>query len=191
MPGGMGLGAARGGAGIPSGAMPMGAMGGMDPAMMSQAMAMMQQQMGRPGGPALSPEQMAAMQKAMAGMQTAMAQPLSREETLAVFDELAGLGLLTESMRTEARDCIALAPPGAGDSIGAAGAMLKNMVLPSLHQAKEKLSNLSPEEQQQLADEMVESLKAAPAADRKAFLDGLGAGFFPAPVVEQVRAKLR
>jgi hypothetical protein len=188
--GGMGMGAARAG-GVPSGAMPMIGMGAMDPVMMSQ-MAKLQQQMGgaMPGRPAMSPEQMAKMQEAMATMQGAMAQPLSREETMAVFDELAFLGLLTEPMRAEARDCIALAPPGAGDSIGVAGAMLKTMVLPALRQAKERMAALSLEEQQQLADGMLEALNNASPGDRKAFLEGFGAGFFPPSVVEQVRAKV-
>jgi hypothetical protein len=36
----------------------------------------------------------------------------------------------------------------------------------------------------------VESLQNASAQDRKLFLEGFGAGFFPAPVVESVRAKM-
>lgn len=172
-PGGMTLGMGMGGAGA------------MDPAMMQKAMEMMQQQNAR-----MSPEQMAMVQKAMGQMQGAMAQPLSREETKAVFDDMADMGLLTDKMRDEAKDCITYAAPGTGDSIGAAGAMIKNTVLPAARQAKERMAAATPEEQKQLADGMVEALNSASAADRKAFFDGMGAGFFPAPVVEQVRAQI-
>ena len=166
-------------------AMGMGGAGAMDPAMMQKAMEMMQQQNAR-----MSPEQMAMVQKAMGQMQGAMAQPLSREETKAVFDDMAEMGLLTDKMRDEAKDCITYAAPGTGDSIGAAGAMIKNTVLPAARQAKERMAAATPEEQKQLADGMVEALNSASAADRKAFFDGMGAGFFPAPVVEQVRAQI-
>jgi hypothetical protein len=186
-----GLGPSPGGAAIRSagpGGMPpgMAGMGAMDPATMQKAMAMMQQQnQGR-----MSPEQMAMVQKAMGQMQGAMAQPLSREETKAVFDEMAEMGLLTDKMRDEANECITYAPPGAGDGLGGAGAMIKTTVLPAARQAKERMAAATPEEQKQLADGMVDALNSASAADRKAFLDGLGAGFFPAPVVEQVRARV-
>ena len=168
--------------GMPPG---MGGIGAMDPAMMQKAMEMMQQSGGR-----MSPEQMAMMQNAMIQMQGAMSQPLSREETKAVFDEMAELGLLSDSMRGEAKDCVGYAAPGAGDSIGAAGAMLKNTVLPAARQAKERMAALSPEEQEPLVDGMVEALDTASPADRKAFFDGLGLGFFPPQVVEQVRARV-
>jgi hypothetical protein len=171
--------------GLPPGMGGMSGVGAMDPAMMQKAMEMMQQQNG------MSPEQMAMVQKTMGQMQGAMSQPLSREETKAVFDEMAEMGLLTEKMRDEAKDCITYAPPGSGDSLGAAGAMLKTTVLPAARQAKERMAAATPEEQRQLADGMVDALNSASAADRKAFLDGLGAGFFPAPVVEQVRARVK
>jgi hypothetical protein len=159
----------------------------MDPAMMAQVMAMAQQQAGM-NAPAMTPEQMAQVQQTMAAMQGAMANPLSREETLGVFDELGDLGLLTDSMRSEARDCIMLAPPGSDAQVGATGALIKTTVLPRLREAKQRLANLTPEEQDQLAQSMIEELQKASAADRKAFLDGLGVGFFPAPVVEKVQA---
>jgi hypothetical protein len=181
---GRGLRAARGGVGILN-APPGG--GSMDPAMMAQVMAMAQQQAGM-NAPAMTPEQMAQVQQTMAAMQGAMANPLSREETLGVFDELGDLGLLTDSMRSEARDCIMLAPPGSDAQVGATGALIKTTVLPRLREAKQRLANLTPEEQDQLAQSMIEELQKASAADRKAFLDGLGVGFFPAPVVEKVQA---
>jgi hypothetical protein len=164
----------------------MGGMPAMDPAMMQKAMEVMQRQNGR-----TSPEQQAMVQNAMAQMQGAMSQPLSREETKAVFDEMAEMGLLTAEMRDEAKDCITYAAPGAGDQLGAAGAIIKNTVLPAARDAKERMAAAMPEEQKQLADAMVDALNSASAADRKAFLDGFGSGFFPAPVVEQVRARVK
>ncbi len=180
-----------GGAGMPPTVPPsMAGMGAMDPAMMQKAMEMAQQQSGARGRQ-MTPEQQAMMQNAMAQMQGAMAQPLSREETKAVFDDLADLGLLTDSMRSEAKDCITLAPPGSGDQLGAAGAMLKNVVIPPARDAKERMAAASPDEQKQLADGMVEALNSASAADRKAFFEGFGSGFFPPAVVEQVRARVK
>jgi hypothetical protein len=165
---------------------PGGMPAGMDPAMMQQAMQMMQQ-----NGSRMPPEQQAMMQQAMAQMQGAMSQPLSRDETKAVFDELADLGLITDPMRNEAKDCITYARPGTGDQIGAAGAMIKTMVIPAARDAKERIAAASPDEQKELADGMVDALNSASPADRKAFLDGLGQGFFPPAVVEQVRARVK
>ena len=175
-------GGARGLAGGPG--MAMG--GGMDPATMQKAMEMMQQQ-----GRTMTPQQQAMMQQAMAQMQGALSQPLSRDETKAVFDDLADLGLINDKMRSEAKDCVTYAPPGAGDQVGAAGALLKNTVIPAARDAKARMAAASPEEQKQLADGMVEALGSAAPADRKAFFDGMGLGFFPAPVVEQVRARVK
>jgi hypothetical protein len=176
-----------GGAGMPPTMPPsMTGTGAMDPAMMQKAMEMMQQQ-----GRQMTPEQQMMMQNAMAQMQGAMAQPLSREETAAVFDDLVDIGMINDKMRSEAKDCIALAPPGSGDQVGAAGALLKNTVIPAARQAKERMASASPEEQKQLADGMVDALNSASAADRKAFFDGLGAGFFPPAVVEQVRTRVK
>jgi hypothetical protein len=178
-------------AGMP--AMPAMAAGGraMDPA---QANVAMQQLMGSRAGampamPAMSPDQAAQMAHAMQAMQQAMAQPLSRAETLQVFDEMSDLGLLSPAMRAEARDCVTLAPPGA--NVGMAGAMLKNMMLPQLRTARETMASLTPEERTQLADEIVEGLKEASPEDRKTFQDGFGLGFFPPDVVERVKTKLR
>jgi hypothetical protein len=176
-----------GGAGMPPTVPPsMAGMGAMDPAMMQKAMEMMQQQ-----GRQMTPEQQAMMQNVMAQMQGAMAQPLSRTETAAVFDDLADLGLINDKMRSEAKDCIALAPPGAGDQLGSTGAMLKSTVIPAARDAKARMADASPEEQKQLADSMADALKSASPEDRKAFFDGLGLGFFPPAVVDQVRAQVK
>jgi len=160
---------------------------------MSQMMALVQQQGATlaPGTPQMSPEQMAQAQAAMSQMQSAMSQPLTREESLAVFDELSTLGVLTPAMRAEAQDCIRLAPPSATQSVGQTGAIFKSLMLPQLHQMHERLQDLPPDQQRQLADEVIDALQTAPAQDRKAFLDGFGMGFFPAPVVDRVRSGLR
>jgi len=160
---------------------------------MSSMMAMMQQQLGARGGgmPTMSAEQVAQMNTSMAAMQQAMAQPLSRTETLAVFDELGQLGVMTPAMQSEVRDCVMLAPPSASASLGMTGAMMKNMMLPQLRSAREQMANLQPEEREQLAGEIAQAMKDLSPEDRKAFQDGFGAGFFPPDVVTAVKAKLR
>jgi hypothetical protein len=178
-------GGAKGAAGMPPG---MGGTSAMDPAMMQKAMEMVQQQVAQGR---MSPDQAAMAQKMMAQMQGSMSQPLSRDETKAVFDDMADMGLLTETMRDEAKDCITYAAPGTGDSLGSAGAMLKTTVLPAARQARERMAETTPEEQKQLADGMVDALNSASPADRKAFFDGMGAGFFPQPVIAQVRARVK
>lgn len=181
--------AARGGVGIANAAP------GVDPRTMdmSQLMAMAQQQSGGRMGamPAMSPEQMAQMQSAMAQMQQAMAQPLSPAETQAVFDELASLGVMTPAMQSEAHDCIALAGPSAAPGLGASAALMKNMVLPKLREAHDKMANLTPDEREQLSSEIAQAMKDASPADRKSFQEGFGVGFFPPDVVDSVRGKMR
>lgn len=167
-----------------------GGMGGPDAAQMN---ALMQQMMaGRMGPGTMSPEAMAQLQSQMQMLQQMQQQPpLSRAETLVVFDELAALGVMTPAMQSELRDCVMLAPPGAGDALGRSGAMLKHMVLPPLREAREQMANLEPAQREQLAHEIVEGLKEASPEDRKAFLDGFGAGFFPRDVVDAVKARMR
>ena len=138
----------------------------------------------------MSPEQATQMQNAMAAMQQAMEHPLSRAETIAVFDEMASLGLMTNEMRGQVRECIELAPSQSVQSVGMAGAMVKSMMLPALRDAKQTMNNLTPAEQDELADALVDGLKQSSAKDRQVFLEGFGAGFFPAPVVAKVRARI-
>jgi hypothetical protein len=180
--------AARGAAEIPT--LPA----GMDPSQMdmSQMMALVQGQIGSrmPGASQMSPEQMNQAMAAMSNMQSAMANPLSREETLSVFNELADLGVLTPTMQSEVRDCVTLASPAATQGLGQTGAIFKSMVLPQLRAARESMAALQPEQHEQMADEIVDALDKASPADRKAFLDGFGMGFFPGPVVDAVRSKL-
>ncbi|HEY2978603.1 MAG TPA: hypothetical protein VGJ35_11595 [Burkholderiaceae bacterium] len=160
---------------------------------MSSMMATMQQQLGARGGglPTMTAEQMAQLNAGMAAMQQAMSQPLSRAETLAVFDELGQLGVMTPAMQSELRDCVVLAPPSASATLGMTGAMMKNMVLPQLRSAREQMASLQPEEREQLANEIAQAMKDVSPEDRKAFQEGFGAGFFPPDVVTAVKAKLR
>lgn len=159
----------------------------MDPAQMA---ALMNAAQGAPGMPAMTPEQQAQMQQALAMMQAAMAAPLSRAETVAVFDELAALGVMAPGMVAEARDCVTLAPPGSDRTVGIAGAMIKQTVLPALREAKAQLAALSPEEQDQLVAAMTEELRQASDEDRQAFFAGVGSGFFPPGVLDRVRTGL-
>jgi hypothetical protein len=175
------------GAGSLAGAAPGLVPGAMD---MSQLTSSMQQQM-RSAMPAMSAEQMAQMNSAMVGIQQAMAQPLSPAETQGVFDELGSLGVISPAMQAEMRDCMLLAGPAAAQGMGMSAAMMKNMVLPQLREARAQFANLSPDERERLATEIAQAIKEAPPEDRKAFQDGFGAGFFPPDVVEAVKAKLR
>jgi hypothetical protein len=154
---------------------------------MTEALQRVQEQrthfVGAAGQPATTPEQMQSAAALMGQMQDAMAHPLTRAETLGVFDELHGMGMLTDAMHAEARDCILLAPPSASQAIGGTGAMFKTMLLP-----RGRLATLPPDQQQQLADELSQALREAKPSDRKAFREGLGKGFLPPPVLERVRA---
>jgi len=137
----------------------------------------------------LTPEQMQKSAAVMDQMQDAMAHPLSRAETLTVFDELQGMGMLTADMHAQARECILLAPESAAQAIGGSGAMFKSVVLPALGDMQARLAALPPDQQQQLVDQLSQALREAKPADRKAFRDGLGAGFFPPAVLHQLRAR--
>lgn len=167
---------------------------GLDPRTMNTPqMAALMQQMGSsvPAMPAMSPEQVAHMNSALAAMQQAMAQPLSPAETKAVFDELGTLGVMTPAMQSEMNDCLALAPASASAGMGTSAALMKTMVLPQLRAAREQMANLTPEQREQMADEIAQAMRDAEPEDRKAFADGFGVGFFPPEVVDAVRAKLR
>jgi hypothetical protein len=137
----------------------------------------------------LTPEQMQKSAAVMGQMQDAMAHPLSRAETLTVFDDLQGMGMLTADMHAQARECILLAPESAAQAIGGSGAMFKSVLLPALGDMRARLAALPPDQQQQLADELSQALREAKPADRKAFREGLGAGFFPPAVLQQLRAR--
>jgi hypothetical protein len=192
-PGGPGTGASLGvaGGGIGMGSRP-GMMAGGPPGSsgsdLAEMMARAQQQMGGSGA-SMTPEQMQRASQTMAQMQEAMSHPLSREETLEVFGELKGMGLLTDGMYSEARDCIVLADESAARGIGSSGAMFKSVILPQLADVRAKLAALPPEHKEQLAAQLSQALKEASASDRKAFREGLGRSFFPPEVVEKVSAQ--
>jgi len=153
--------------------------------------ARMQQQAGAYAGarPPMTPEQAQRASATMDQGRQALSQPpLSRAETLGVFGELKDMGVLSDDLYAEARDCIQLAPDSAAQQLGHTGALFKTMVLPQLAEMRGKLAALPPDQQQQLADEMSQALREAKPADRIAFRDGLGNGFFPPAVLKQVRA---
>jgi hypothetical protein len=152
---------------------------------MAELMAQMQRQAGG-RGQQMTPEQMERASQVMGQMQDSMAHPLTRAETLEVFDQLRGMGMLPDDMYAEARDCIMLADESASQGIGATGAMFKSVVLPQLVDMKAKLAALPPEHKEQLAEQLVEALHEASPADRKAFREGLGKSFFPPEVIEKV-----
>jgi hypothetical protein len=68
--------------------------------------------------------------------------------------------------------------------------MMKSLVLPRLRSTREQLANLTPDEQDELADGLEGAVREATPAERKSLREGLGLGYFPAPVVEKVRARL-
>lgn len=141
---------------------------------MSQTMALMQRQLGAhvPAGHQMTPEQMAQVNASMAGLQQAMAQPLSSAETIAVFDELAALGVMTPAMKSETSDCVQLAPPGADASLGVTAALFKNMVLSQMRAARERLANLQPDGREMLVNEIANAMNDASPEDRQAFQEG-------------------
>ena len=168
---------------LPGGALPgMPGMTGMEATMIAGAEAKMRAMM--PAGMALDPAQLAMMQDA----QTALANPLSPPETVATIDELAELGFLPAEFQTEMKECMVLVPasvPALGTSMG----MFKPIV-PQLRQARDEMRALSPAEQDELASNMAEELRAVPADDRKSFLESLDGGFFPPRVSAGVKARL-
>jgi hypothetical protein len=195
MPGGAGGGAALA---PPSGMMGIGRGGGPGIVSGGQAgfngpsgpdlaalMARMQQQAGG-RGQQMTPEQLQQVSQMMGQMQQSMSHPLSRTETLEVFEQLKGMGMLPDDMYSEARDCIMLADESALQGIGSTGAMFKSVVLPQLVEMKSKLAALPPEQREQLADQLSQALREATPSDRKAFREGLGKGFFPPEVIEKI-----
>jgi len=181
MGGGQGIGQATGPV---SGRMNLPTMTPEEASDMSQVFAAVQAQYGG-GGATMTPDQMAQAQQALSSMQRAMEHPLTRPETLEVFDELKGLGVLTDAMHSEARDCILLAPAGSDRQLGQTGAIFKEVLLPQIRDTKAKLANLTPEQQDELAQGIADALRQAGPADRKAFQEGLGLGFFPKAVVDK------
>lgn len=172
----------------------MGAMGGMggiggmpggasiDPAMLGRLMGGAG---ALPPGVQLDPQQAAMLAQA----QQMMSQPpLSPAESAATLDELAEIGLLPKAMHGEMKECMALLPQSA-QAMGMAMGMLRPAI-GQMRAARQEMAALGPDEQQQLAAQMADEMKDAPAEDRRTMLDALGGGFFPPAVVEGVRARL-
>jgi hypothetical protein len=148
----------------------------------TQMQAQMQAQM--PPGMSLSPEQQAMM----ARMQGLMAQPLSPPQTLAAIDELAELGLLPRDIQKEMKECMVLLPQTA-PALGMAMGMMAPVV-PQIRQGREQMHKLSPAEQDEFAAAMAQELKELPSNERKAFLEHIDSGFFPAAVAAGVKKRL-
>lgn len=170
-----------GGAGLGMGVagMPMGA--GMSPQMAAKFGQLMPGAGQLPPGMVPDADQMAMM----ARMQQAMAEPLSPPETLATIDELFELGFLPKSMQSELKECMLLVPatiPALGMGMG----MLKPM-LPQLRKARDELRALSPAEQDEVADVLLQQLKPLRAEERASLLEYLESGFFPPRVVQRVK----
>jgi hypothetical protein len=96
------------------------------------------------------------------------------------------MGMLTDAMYAESRECILTANESGMRGIGSTGAMFKSVVMPQLVDVRAKLAALPPEQKQQLAQQIAQTLKDSSEADRKAFQEGLGKGFFPPEVLEKV-----
>ncbi len=137
-----------------------------------------------PPGVALAPEQTALL----AQLQQSMAQPLSPAQTLATLDELGELGLAPAPLLSELKQCMLLLPQSAG-AMGAGLGMLRPM-LGQLRDAREQLRALPTEAQDELAAQMADELRDAPADERREFLDAIGGGFLPPRVVDGLRSRL-
>ena len=119
-------------------------------------------------------------------MQKMMAQPLSPAETSATIDELFELGFMPKAIQGEFKECMVLVPATV-PALGMAMGMMKPMI-PQLRQAREQLHALSPAEQDEVAAELGQQLKALPAGQRAALLEHLDSGFFPPRVAQGAKA---
>lgn len=137
-----------------------------------------------PADMATDPDQMAMMER----MQHAMSQPLTPPETLATIDELFELGFLPKAIQAEFKECMVLVPETI-PALGMGMAMLKPMI-PQLRQARVELHALSPAEQDEVADALMQEIKELPADQRTALMEHLDSGFFPQRVSASVKAGL-
>jgi hypothetical protein len=126
--------------------------------------------------------------QAMASVAAAQSHPLSRSESLEVLDQLKELGILDEKTRAEVGQCLEAGGARAEGSMGVGMAMFKSTVLPMLLETKARFADLSPDEQEHLAEDISEQLKQSPEREREEFLQGFGTGLFPEAVVQKVRA---
>ena len=160
----------------------MGGIGPIPPEMAARMSAMMPGIGQMPAG--LGPEQMAMM----ARLQQAMGEPLSPAETVATIDELAELGFLPKPIQAELKECMVVLPTSIV-ALGMGMGMLRP-IIPQLRDAREQLHALSPAEQDEVAEALVQELAPLPPSQRAEFLQVLDGGFFPERVRDGVRARL-
>jgi hypothetical protein len=182
MPSMAGLGG-LGGMGAMAGMGAVGA-GAMTPEMAAKMSALMPGLGQMPSGAGLGPDQMAMM----ARIQQAMGEPLSPAETVATIDELADLGFLPKPMQTELKECMVVLPTSIG-ALGIGMGMLRP-IIPQLREAREQLRALSPAEQDEVTEALVQELAPLPPGQRAEFLQALDGGFFPERIASGVRARI-
>ena len=175
--------AGLGGMGAMAGMGAVGA-GAMTPEMAAKMSALMPGLGQMPAGAGLGPDQMAMM----ARIQQAMGEPLSPAETVATIDELADLGFLPKPMQTELKECMVVLPTSIG-ALGMGMGMLRP-IIPQLREAREQLRALSPAEQDEVTEALVQELAPLPASQRAEFLQALDGGFFPERIRDGVRTRL-
>lgn len=175
--------AGLGGMGAMAGMGAVGA-GAMTPEMAAKMSALMPGLGQMPSGAGLGPDQMAMM----ARIQQAMGEPLSPAETVATIDELADLGFLPKPMQTELKECMVVLPTSIG-ALGMGMGMLRP-IIPQLREAREQLRALSPAEQDEVTEALVQELAPLPASQRAEFLQALAGGFFPERIRDGVRTRL-
>ncbi len=158
--------------------------GAMTPEMAAKMSALMPGLGQMPAGAGLGPDQMAMM----ARIQQAMGEPLSPAETVATIDELADLGFLPKPMQTELKECMVVLPTSIG-ALGMGMGMLRP-IIPQLREAREQLRALSPAEQDEVTEALVQELAPLPAGQRAEFLQALDGGFFPERIRDGVRTRL-
>jgi hypothetical protein len=117
----------------------------------------------------------------------AMGKPLSPVETIATIDEMSELGLLSKAMNTELKECMLLLPDAA-PMLGMGMGMMKPM-LPKMREGRDQMRNLSPAEQDELAETIAHEFDKVSADDRKLMLGELGGGMFPPRVVEALKKR--
>ena len=195
---GIGLGALGGLPKMPSGApsvtgmpvmpgmpaMPMGMGGAVPPEVAAQMRALMPGLGQMPAAMAMEPDQMAMLER----MQQAMGEPLSPAQTIATIDEMAELGFLPKAIQAELKECMVVLPssiPALGMGMG----MLKPIIA-QLRQAREQLHALSPAEQDEVVQALVQEIGPLPADQRAEFIGQLGSGFFPPRIGAGVKASL-
>ena len=164
--------------------MPMGMGGAVPPEVAAQMRALMPGLGQMPAGMAMEPDQMAMLER----MQQEMSEPLSPAQTIATIDEMAELGFLPKAIQAELKECMVVLPssiPALGMGMG----MLKPIIA-QLRQAREQLHALSPAEQDEVVQALVQEIGPLPADQRAEFIGQLGSGFFPPRIGAGVKASL-